>query len=67
MRRALVTATFILLQSLRKPISLLGLLLTIEMMMHYFSLPWIPSTVLTSGGGNPCSVSMTFKSATCLL
>jgi hypothetical protein len=45
---ALVTATFILLNSLRNPTSLARFDRTIEITMHSFSRPWNPSTVETS-------------------
>lgn len=62
---ALVTATFILLQSFKNPIYFSGLLLTKLIIMHSFSLPWIPSTVETSGASHWCSVNTFLINVTC--
>lgn len=62
---ALVTATFILLQSFKKPIYFSGLLLTKLIIMHSFYRPWIPSTVETSGASHWCSINTFFINVTC--
>ena len=62
---ALVTATFILLQSFKNPIYLFELLLTIDMIIHSFSLPWMPSTVDTSTKGIYFYPIIDFIKATC--
>lgn len=63
---ARVTATFILLLSLRNPTSFFEFDQTIEMIMASFSRPWKPSTVEISISFNLSSLLLSFfKKTTC--